>query len=1187
MVALALPYRAHGQAEGDLNGDGILDGADVTVGAMRIAGNPTTPSVKLQLDFNRDGLLDRRDAAFLAEVLVGLHGFLPQFHLSDRLTGEIFITNLSTLPYLISVTGADGAFTVTLGDTTLLAGSGSGQSMATFDLQEGTNLFELIYADVGGNELKRLVEVRRDTVAPEIQIDSPEENALFQSLTVDLTGQALDGQTPASVTVNDVPMISELDGRFHGSVVFNGSGPRTLTATARDAAGNEAATSRKIELFVSAEKVQQTGEVKIDLPTGALCRQGESVTLENLTNADIKAMLGPGSDGLLTSPPPGGLADGMIVLPNAMMVAVESGVVPETGLTGEGTQPMFATRPVISLQNTSGADNSMPVWIFQVIPDSDGDGQPELSLVSRARVEDQGPNAGRVVPIDPTSEDGLPGTFAERVPVFEDATLPQIQGVAAVDRLRARLKSRQQAGQEASARVTFFCCAASAVIPVRGVIKCESSNIPQINNRIIELQEDLLNLGVNLQMSSTQVAEAEQKRIDAVESIAGFTKIPGTDTKVPTLINGRAFGCLKNFVGGAGAEAALEQIDMLNNILSTIGDIDTILTEELESPGETALRISSLSLEAYDQRIKNWAENASTAEWKKYREQFIDRADAIMKYKDILSKISVVIDCGTLVKNTLDLIDSWTVIVTGDQVAESESAAYDTTLALFKRYSDCKRQLAALGESARADPALNRWLTPQVDLPEISQKLQGLAGFMDDALRLESDYGDFGIRLAQELHDSNISYARQSILLEQFQQLVMREIALRNQRDRFFEGFDAVVSTDMLAPAIVARIQADATLAQTTTAAAIREKGGFSGAVLTMQNIGSPFSTMSSAGGAFTHYVFTALSVEGTPPNRIAVLDNRLYMAAAQGLGGLLNGFSSGESGRFTFPFTPFNTVDFDVMVNIGDIFIASAPDTANQPPSVTITRPAEGFNVPAGFPLRVETQSSDDVGVLGVDLLVGSVSQVGLDGGAAKGIVHIGQQLGPVEIKAVAVDPAGNTGTDTVTINVVDGAGAFTIVPPEDHFVQGSSRQFQATFLGQPAQNVIWKVNGFAGGIAETLGSISPTGFYETTMMNTGGVAAYLVMISAELQDFPGFEAKARVLVVDSGDMIASPLAFSFAAPGAPGGLLAAHSLAFSFPSPAAPGALLSAPPLAFSFPAPIAAGGSLAAVPLAFQRD
>lgn len=1188
LLCLLGPGIARAQLEGDLNEDGVVDIADVTAASVKIADNPTTPSVKFQLDFNRDGLLDGRDPAFIAETLLGLHGFLPQFRLSDELTGEVFITNQSTLDYEIEVSGADGAFTVMLGTTTLLSGDGSGSGMATFTLVEGTNLFTLVYADAGGNEIVKSVEIRRDTDPPVVQIDTPIENALFQSVSVEVTGQAIDGENPAFVEVNGFAMTSELDGRFHGTVVFNGSGPRTLTAVATDAAGNQSLDSRKIEIYVSAPQTQEIGEVKIDLGVGAICRQGETVALEDVPNSEIMALLGPGTDGLRTVPPPTGLTDGIIVLPNAMMVAVESSEVPESDLEGQAEQPMFASRPVISLENTSGADNSMPIWIFQVIPDSDGDDQPELALVSRAKVAEEGPNIGRIVPIEPEDGDGLFGTFNPDVPVFEDDTIAQVGALPGVQRLMERLRIKQQAGQDATARVTFYCCAASAVVPVRGSIKCDSSNLEAINNRIIELQEDLLNLGANLQNQANMLANAENQRIAAVENIAGFTQIPGTMIKVPTLINGKAFGCLKNFVSG-GAEAALESIDFANNILATVGDIDTAITGQTQPPDEILLRLQSLSLDAYDERIKRWAENASTAEWLMYREQFAGDFDAIRKYKDVLSKISLVVDCGSLIKNTFDLINSWTTIVTGDVVAESESQAHDVTLRLFKRYADCKRQLVAASQLAGIEPGEDPWLRAQISTSQLTQDLMDFRNYMEDAMELETDWADYPFDFEDELGDlATATYAEAQVALDALEALVMRDIGIYQRQEEFYRGFDAVVATDMLAPSIVARVQSDATTANADAAGAIAARGGYGGALLTMQNIGSPFTTMSAEGGQFIHYVFTTLSTTGTAPDRFAVLADRPYTATAQALGGILSGTSSGMTGEQLFPFTPFSTVDFDVVVDIGDVFISPfMEDTGGIAPTVQITRPTEGFNVPADFPLRVEVQSSDDVAVAGVELVVNGISQIGIDGGLAQGIVNAGSQLGAVQLQAFAADLAGNIGMDSITINVIDPAGAFEISPNDVRLVQGAVQQFNATYLGAPAAGVTWRVNGFEGGIAETLGTIDTAGLYDTALLDNGGLAAYMVMVSAELEDFPGLEAKARVLIIDSGDVIARPLSFSFPSPSAPGGLLVSPPLAFSFPAPNAPGGLLVSPPLAFSFPSPAAPGGVLPSRPLAFDRD
>src|SRR5690606_34997638 len=139
--------------------------------------------------------------------------------------------------------------------------------------------------------------------------------------------------------------------------------------------------------------------------------------------------------------------------PNGMMIAVEGQKDEPRDVVGADPEPMFAEKPEISLQNVTNATNDMPLWIFQIIPDGDGDGRPELSLVSRAMIATSGPHVGRVVPIE--NEFEFPGTFDPEVPVFTEENVKQLKGVAAVDRLIARMEKRKQNGESPTARVTF------------------------------------------------------------------------------------------------------------------------------------------------------------------------------------------------------------------------------------------------------------------------------------------------------------------------------------------------------------------------------------------------------------------------------------------------------------------------------------------------------------------------------------------------------------------------------------------------------------------------------------------------------------------------------------------------------------------------------------------------------------
>lgn len=510
----------------------------------------------------------------------------------------------------------------------------------------------------------------------------------------------------------------------------------------------------------------------------------------------------------------------------------------------------------------------------------------------------------------------------------------------------------------------------------------------------------------------------------------------------------------------------------------------------------------------------------------------------------------------------------------------------------FRRFADCQRLLIALRDGTIESVASGRKLVPSylalgVDLDSITASLRDFETYANDAGQWGEDWADLNEMGAAVLDPLNEATFQQVFaFLDSFDALVRDEFDLTSRVAEAKAGFDAINQVNLLAPVMEARAASRADFIAATNVKEFANAGGFSGAYISLQGADSPFGTVAGPGGEFVHYIFTQLSVEGADPNKIAVLAARDYTATATAGDGIFSGAITGNSGRHEFPFTSFSTVDFDVMIELPDIILETTiQDTAGQAPLVEITRPAENLIVPAGFPLRVQTMSSDDVGVLAVEVYVGGESEIGLFGGLAQGIVQIGETLGPLEIRATAVDAGGLLGSDTVMVQVVDSTDSFFITPDSIRLAQGEAQQFSPTFLGQTITGVTWKVNGFPGGQPLVTGSIDATGFYDTTPADTGGVAGLVVTVSAELEDFPGMEALARVLIMDSRDVIAAPVAFSFPAPGAPGGLLVTRPLAFSFPSPGAPSGLLVSRPLAFSFPAPTAPGGLLVSRPIAFS--
>ena len=62
-------------SKGDINGDGVVDAADLTLLQQYFCGYPTTIDFTQDLDFNHDGTFTRADVMYLARALAGWDGY--------------------------------------------------------------------------------------------------------------------------------------------------------------------------------------------------------------------------------------------------------------------------------------------------------------------------------------------------------------------------------------------------------------------------------------------------------------------------------------------------------------------------------------------------------------------------------------------------------------------------------------------------------------------------------------------------------------------------------------------------------------------------------------------------------------------------------------------------------------------------------------------------------------------------------------------------------------------------------------------------------------------------------------------------------------------------------------------------------------------------------------------------------
>lgn len=151
-------------------------------------------------------------------------------------------------------------------------------------LTEGPNDVALVATDRAGNHGTRTLRLVLDTTGPAIAIASPAEGALVGSLSVAVSGTATDANLE-TVTVEGGPASLEPNGTFSRAGVTLAEGPNTLTATAKDKAGNTTSASVR----VTADSLPPT--VSITAPgSGAVLGQSPVVVSGTATDPHLETV---------------------------------------------------------------------------------------------------------------------------------------------------------------------------------------------------------------------------------------------------------------------------------------------------------------------------------------------------------------------------------------------------------------------------------------------------------------------------------------------------------------------------------------------------------------------------------------------------------------------------------------------------------------------------------------------------------------------------------------------------------------------------------------------------------------------------------------------------------------------------------------------------------------------------------
>ncbi|MEQ8819403.1 MAG: hypothetical protein RLY93_04105 [Sumerlaeia bacterium] len=483
VLALASPAAA-GEKLAAVNGDAVADAADVIRAAGEIgqSGGIAPSARQIPLDLNEDGLADARDVASGSEILAGILDPPVAFQITAP-PPELTLTADERL--LIEGT-VDGPAEILIGSLSL--GERDGAFAYPVTLLEGLNVFTVQALAPGAEGFAgpaKDISIILDKTPPGLVLTAPAHRQAFSRLTATVSGNVSDnngalpglgarvfdgekGTTlpapglsvritaltyPAGDVVEERTITPDVFGDFSTGITL-AKGLNDVRVTAIDAVGLENTATVRVRTFLSDPvSAESAGGARIELPEGAFPKEEMAVRVFDITTAEIEQAIGFELESL---PPGGGLddfAEGLIVLPNAMMVEVENG--PPRGA------PQFQEVPALSIPNVTQADNSMPLWIFQVQPDRDGDGQPELTLVSRAEASEDGSVIRPIVGGTGAVDAILPGAFAAGNDRFGEPDLFQVENAKAVRDLKDRLRGRApKAMRGANVAVATFSSAA-------------------------------------------------------------------------------------------------------------------------------------------------------------------------------------------------------------------------------------------------------------------------------------------------------------------------------------------------------------------------------------------------------------------------------------------------------------------------------------------------------------------------------------------------------------------------------------------------------------------------------------------------------------------------------------------------------------------------------------------------------
>ncbi len=236
----------------------LAEGANiVTVTATDKAGNVGTISININLDTVAPvvGITSQVDGVYLNTPTISVGGTLDEIN-----------------PASVKVNGLDAV----IGDGTF--------TLAALSLTEGANTIFVTATDKAGNVGTTTITINLDTVAPVVAVTSHEDNVYLNTPMVSVSGSLVE-LNPASVRVNGLDAMIG-DGTFSVAALDLSEGANTITVEAIDKAGNVGTISIVINLDTVAPVVAVTShEDNVYLNTPAIAVSG---SMDELNPASVK-----------------------------------------------------------------------------------------------------------------------------------------------------------------------------------------------------------------------------------------------------------------------------------------------------------------------------------------------------------------------------------------------------------------------------------------------------------------------------------------------------------------------------------------------------------------------------------------------------------------------------------------------------------------------------------------------------------------------------------------------------------------------------------------------------------------------------------------------------------------------------------------------------------------------------------